>query len=72
MPQQLLHLVYGGELTDPSATELRDLTKVHLVGMYPNYAEAHQVWKAESQRSIDNAHMRYFIAHLHRLDEAES
>lgn len=69
MTQQLLHLVYGGELTDPQSTEFRDLSKVHLVGMFPNYAEAHKAWKAEAQRSIDNAHMRYYIAHLHRLHD---
>ncbi len=66
---QLLHLVYGGELVDPQSTEFRDLTKVHLVGMYASYGEAHKVWKAEAQRSIDNAHMRYYIAHLHRLHD---
>jgi hypothetical protein len=69
---QRLHLVYGGELTDPSGTTFRDVTKIHTVGIYPNYAEAYAAWKAEAQRTVDNAHMRYFIAHLHRLEEAEA
>ncbi len=70
-PRQLLHLVFGGELVDPAGTAFRDVSKIHLVGMFPDYATAFQAWKAEAQRTVDNAHMRYFIAHLHRLvDEA--
>ncbi len=69
---QKLHLVFGGELTDPTTTVFKDVSKIHIVGMYPNYAEAYRVWKAEAQRTVDNAHMRYFIAHLHRLREEES
>jgi hypothetical protein len=70
-PRQLLHLVFGGELVDPTGTAFRDTSKIHLVGMFPDYATAFQAWKAEAQRTVDNAHMRYFIAHLHRLvDEA--
>lgn len=65
--KQLLHFVFGGELTDLSGTEFRDLSKIDIVGLYPNYASALQAWKAKSQASVDNAHMRYFIAHLHRL-----
>jgi len=68
---QRLHLVFGGELVDPAGTTLRDPAAIHLVGMFPDYAQAFQAWKAEAQRTVDNAHMRYFIAHLHRLvDEA--
>ncbi len=68
---QRLHLVYGGELVDPSKTEFRDVADIHIVGMYPDYQSAYDAWKAEAQRTVDNAHMRYFIAHLHRLrDEA--
>jgi hypothetical protein len=65
--KQLLHLVIGGELTNLSGTEFKDLDKVEMVGVYPNYASAHVVWKAKAQQSVDNAHMRYFIVHLHRL-----
>lgn len=65
--KQLLHLVFGGELTDLAGTEFRDLSKVDIVGVYPNYATAHAAWKAKAQGSVDNAHMRYFIVHMHRL-----
>lgn len=66
-----LHLVFGGELIDPSKSEFKDVNDLHIVGIFPNYDEAYNAWKAEAQRTVDNAHMRYFIAHLHRLrDEA--
>jgi hypothetical protein len=64
---QLLHLVFGGELTDPAGTEFRDLGQLDIVGMFPNYATAYIAWKAKAQQTVDNAHMRYFIVHLHRL-----
>jgi len=65
--QQLLHLVFGGELTDLDSVEFRDLGTLDIVGIYPNYASAYAAWKAKAQQSVDNAHMRYFIVHLHRL-----
>jgi hypothetical protein len=65
--QQLLHLVFGGELTELGGTDFRDLSKLDIVGMYPNYATAYTAWKAKAQQTVDNAHMRYFIVHLHRL-----
>ncbi|MGV6874477.1 DUF4170 domain-containing protein [Pseudochelatococcus sp. B33] len=65
--KQLLHLVFGGELTDIDGTEFRDLSKLDIVGIYPNYAAAHAAWKAKAQQSVDNAHVRYFVVHLHRL-----
>jgi hypothetical protein len=65
--KQLLHLVLGGELTVLGGTEFKDLDKVEMVGVYPNYAAAHVAWKAKAQQTVDNAHMRYFIVHLHRL-----
>ncbi len=67
---QRLHLVFGGELVDPAGTQFRDLTRVHLVGLFPSHAAAHAAWKAEAQRTVDNAHMRYFIADLHRLRDS--
>ncbi len=67
--QQLLHLVFGGELKDLEGQEFRDLDKVDIVGIYPNYATAYTAWKAKAQQTVDNAHMRYFIVHLHRLLE---
>ena len=66
-PRQLLHLVLGGELSSIEDVEFKDLDKVEIVGLYPSYATAHAAWKAKAQRTVDNAHMRYFIVHLHRL-----
>ena len=68
---QRLHLVFGGELVDPTKTDFKDVNDSHIVGLYPNYAEAYDAWKAEAQRTVDNAHMRYFVAHLHRLRDEE-
>jgi hypothetical protein len=64
---QLLHLVFGGELTGVEKVEFKDLDKLDIVGVYPNYAAAYAAWKAKAQQTVDNAHMRYFIVHLHRL-----
>jgi len=65
--KQLLHLVLGGELKDVAETEFRDLTKVEFVGAFPDYAAAHAAWKAKAQATVDNALMRYFIIHAHKL-----
>lgn len=70
--KQLLHLVLGGELTHLGSTEFKDLDKVETVGVYPNYASAYTAWKAKAQQTVDNAHMRYFIVHLHRLLDPDS
>jgi hypothetical protein len=70
--KQLLHLVFGGELTRLGEVEFRDLGKLDIVGVYPNYATAHAAWKAKAQQTVDNAHMRYFIVHLHRLLDPEA
>jgi hypothetical protein len=67
MAKQLLHLVFGGELNDPRGIEFEDLTKLDIVGIFPNYETALKAWRGKSQASIDNAHTRYFIVHLHRL-----
>jgi hypothetical protein len=66
-PQQLLHLVIGGELTDLEHMTFKDLGAVDIVGVFPNYATAYEAWKAKAQQTVDNAHMRYFVVHLHRL-----
>jgi hypothetical protein len=65
--KQLLHIVIGGELADVAGTEFRDPNKVEFVGAFPNYAEARRAWKAKAQATVDNALMRYFIIHAHRL-----
>ncbi len=68
---QRLHLVFGGELVSPDKTQFKDVKDIHIVGMFPDYASAHAAWKAEAQRTVDNAHTRYFIAHIHRLRDEE-
>ena len=68
---QRLHLVFGGELVSPERSVFRDPSKLHIVGIFPDYESALAAWKAEAQRTVDNAHMRYFIAHLHRLRDEE-
>ncbi|MEX0627423.1 MAG: DUF4170 domain-containing protein [Cucumibacter sp.] len=70
--EQLLHLVIGGELEDLDHASFRDLDAVVLVGVYPNYKSAYDVWKRKAQASVDNARMRYFIVHIHRLLDPES
>lgn len=69
---QRLHLVFGGELVDPARSEFKDVSKIDIVGIFPNYASAHSAWKGAAQRTVDDAHTRYFIAHLHRLRDEES
>lgn len=67
--KQLLHLVLGGELADIKDITFKDLSKVDVVGVYPDYATAYTVWKQKAQQTVDNAEMRYFVVHLHRLLE---
>ena len=71
-PRQLLHLVFGGELSDLNTIEFNDLDKFDIVGIFPNYASAYDAWKNAAQRSVDNAHMRYFVVHMHRLLDPET
>jgi len=65
--KQLLHMVFGGELTSLDSVEFKDLDKLDIVGVYPNYATAYAAWKGRAQRTVDNALTRYFIVHMHRL-----
>ena len=69
---QLLHLVFGGELESLEGVRFRDLKSLDIVGIYPNYAEAYAAWKEKAQMSVDNAQMRYFVVHLHRLLEPDT
>lgn len=69
---QRLHLVFGGELIDPTKNAFKAVEDIHVVGMFPDYDSAYNAWKAEAQKTVDNAHMRYFIAHIHRLRDEES
>jgi len=71
-PKQLLHLVFGGELVSPDKIEFKDLPKLDIVGIYPDYKSAFAAWRGVAQATVDNAHMRYFIVHLHRLLDPDS
>lgn len=71
MGKQLLHLVIGGRVKDPKAAEFDDLGAVELVGVYPNYEKAREAWQAKAQASVDDAYMKYFVVHLHKLLEPE-
>lgn len=70
-PEQLLHLVFGGELKSPDGIEFKDLSKLDIVGIYPNYKSALAAWRGKAQTTVDNAQMRYFVVHIHRLMEPE-
>lgn len=70
--RQLLHLVIGGELKDLGGAEFEDLAKIDFVGAFPNYRTAYDAWKAAAQRTVDNARMRYFILHAHKLMDPET
>ena len=70
--KQLLHLVFGGELASLKSLEFRDLEGLDIVGIFPDYKSAEIAWKAKAQATVDNAHMRYFIVHLHRLLDPEA
>lgn len=65
--RQLLHLVFGGELKSLAGVDFRNIDELDIVGIYPDYKTAEIAWKAKAQETVDNAHMRYFIVHLHKL-----
>ncbi len=69
---QRLHLVFGGELVDPTKSAFKDVDAIDIVGIFPDYATAYDAWKDAAHRTVDNAHMRYYIAHLHRLRDEET
>ena len=69
---QRLHLVFGGELVDPTKNAFKDVKDIDIVGMFPDYGSAYNAWKNAAQRTVDNAHTRYFIAHIHRLRDEET
>ena len=70
--RQLLHVVMGGELKDVREVEFEDLSKIDFVGAFPDYKSAYDAWKAAAQKTVDNARMRYFILHAHRLMDPET
>ena len=69
--KQLLHLVIGGEMEDIDDVVFKDVSKIDVVGVYPNYKAAYDVWKQKAQQTVDNAEVRYFVVHLHRLLDPE-
>ena len=69
---QRLHLVFGGELVTPEKNVFKDVADIDIVGIFPDYAAAYDAWKDAAQRTVDNAHTRYYIAHLHRLRDEET
>lgn len=71
MPNRL-HLVFGSELVDPTRNVFRDPDNLHVAGIFPTYEKALSAWRAEAPRTVDNAHMRYYIAPLHRLRDEET
>jgi hypothetical protein len=71
MAKQLLHLVFGGELKDPGGLEFADLDQLDIVGIFPDYKSAYRAWRGAAQRTVDDAQVRYFIVHLHRLLDPE-
>jgi hypothetical protein len=70
--KQLLHLVFGGELASPQDVEFKDLSRLDVVGIYPDYKSAYEAWRAKAHASVDNAQMRYFVVHIHKLMDPES
>ena len=70
-PKQLLHIVFGGELEDLEGVRFKNVSKLDVVGIYPNYASAHEAWSAKARETVDNPQMRYFIVHMHRLLDPE-
>ncbi len=71
-PKQLLHLVFGGELNSTEDIDFKDLSKLDIVGIYPNYKAALDAWRGKAQSTVDNAQMRYFVVHIHRLMEPDA
>jgi hypothetical protein len=71
MAQAKLHLVFGGRVSDPQTLDFKELDKLDVVGIFPNYAEAEEAWRGAAQRTVDDAEMKYVVVHLHKLLEPE-
>ncbi len=72
MAEAKLHLVFGGRVSDPQTLDFKELDKLDVVGIFPNYAEAEEAWRSAAQRTVDDAEMRYVVVHLHRLLEPDA
>jgi hypothetical protein len=64
-----LHLVFGGRVSDPQTTDFIEPAALDVVGIFPDYATAEAAWRANAQRTVDDATMKYVVVHLHRLLE---
>ncbi len=71
MAEAKLHLVFGGRVKDPQKLEFKELDKLDIIGIFPNYAEAEEAWRSAAQRTVDDAEMKYVVVHLHRLLEPD-
>jgi Domain of unknown function (DUF4170) len=72
MTMAKLHLVFGGRVSDPQTLDFKELEKLDVVGIFPNYAEAEEAWRSAAQRTVDDAEMRYVVVHLHKLLEPDT
>ncbi|RVT90877.1 DUF4170 domain-containing protein [Sphingomonas crocodyli] len=66
-----MHLVFGGRVTDPRGLDYGDLSKIDVVGFFPDYKSAENAWRGAAQRTVDDAEMKYVIVHLHKLLEPD-
>jgi len=66
-PEQRLHLVMGGRVTDPRGLEFQDPESLHVVGVFSTHEAAVDAWRAQAQRTVDDAEMKYVVVHIHRL-----
>ena len=66
-----LHLVFGGRVQDPQGLDFTNLNEIDIVGLFDNYVDAEEAWRANAQRTVDDAEMKYVVVHLHRLLEPE-
>ena len=67
MDKPLLHLVFGGEVEDPQATDFVDPDNLDILGIFPDHKSALNAWRGASQSHVDEANVKYVIVHLHRL-----
>jgi Domain of unknown function (DUF4170) len=72
MSSAKLHLVFGGRVNDPQTLDFKELDKLDVVGIFPDYAEAEEAWRSAAQRTVDDAEMKYVVVHLHRLLEPDA
>jgi Domain of unknown function (DUF4170) len=72
MSSAKLHLVFGGRVSDPQTLDFKELDKLDVVGIFPDYAEAEEAWRSAAQRTVDDAEMKYVVVHLHRLLEPDA